>query len=56
MILMTPELREIARLDFPAQSTGAGSQIVDISRVAKGQYLLVVKGAGKVIRRFEVNR
>lgn len=56
MILMTPELREVARLDFPAQSMGAGSQIVDISRVGKGQYLLIVKAAGKVIRRFKVIR
>lgn len=56
MILMTPELKEVARLDFPNQPAGAASQTVDISRVPRGQYLLVVKGAGKVIRRFKVIR
>ncbi|PHN07429.1 purple acid phosphatase family protein [Flavilitoribacter nigricans] len=56
VILMTPELREVSRLNFPGQSTGAASQTIDISRVPRGQYLLVVKGEGKVIRRFRVVR
>lgn len=56
VILMTPELREVSRLNFPGQSTGASSQTIDISRVPRGQYLLIVKGEGKVIRRFKVVR
>jgi hypothetical protein len=56
VILMTPQLKEVSRLNFPDQSGGAATQTIDISRVPRGQYLLVVKGEGKVIRRFKVVR
>ena len=56
IILMTTQLKEISRLEFSGQSSGAGSQVIDISRIPRGQYLLVVKGqsSGEVLRRFKV--
>lgn len=56
MILMTTELREVSRLNFDGEPAGMSHKTIDISRVPRGQYLLVVKGSGKVIRRFKVTR
>lgn len=57
MILMTtPKLQEVSRLNFPGQPAGASQKTIDISRVPRGQYLLVIKGGGEVIRRFKIIR
>ena len=56
MILMTPDLKEVSRLSFQEQPPGAAMKTIDISRIPQGQYLLIVKGGGQVIRRFRVTR
>lgn len=54
MILLTPDLREVSRVDFEQEKGGAGRKVLDISRAPSGDYLLIVKGNAKVIERFKV--
>jgi hypothetical protein len=54
MILMTPELREISRVNFDKEPSGRGLKTIDISRAPKGNYLLIVKGNAAVIKRYKV--
>ena len=52
--LINPQWREMARINFPRQTSGEHVKSLDLSRAPAGRYLLVVKGDGKVARRFHV--
>lgn len=52
--LINPQWREMARIEFPRQPNGENVKSLDLSRVPSGRYLLVVKGNGKLVRRFQV--
>ncbi len=52
--LINPKWQIMARIDFPRQPQGEGVKSLDVSRVPSGRYLLVVKGDGAIIRRFQV--
>ena len=52
-VLDAPE-KETARIEFPRQPNGENVKSLDMSRVPSGRYLLVIKGNGKLARRFQV--
>lgn len=52
--LINPKWQIIARIDFPRQASGENVKSLDMSRVPSGRYLLVVKGNGEIVRRFQV--
>ncbi|MCO6479870.1 MAG: fibronectin type III domain-containing protein [Phaeodactylibacter sp.] len=52
--LISPQWKEMARIEFPRQPGGENVKSLDLSRAPAGRYLLVVKGNGKLARRFHV--
>ena len=52
--LIDSKWKETARIEFPRQSNGENVKSLDMSRVPSGRYLLVIKGNGKLARRFQV--
>ena len=56
IILLTEDLREVARLPFPREPKGDVSKTINLSRAPAGKYILVVKAAGEVIRRYAFNK
>ena len=52
--LISPQWKEMARIEFPRQSNGEHIKSLDLSRAPSGRYLLVVKGNSKLVRRFQV--
>lgn len=52
--LINAQWREMARIEFPRQPVGEATKSLDVSRVPSGKYLLVVKGNGKLVRRYQL--
>lgn len=52
--LINQQWREMARIEFPRQTAGEATKSLDVSRVPSGKYLLVVKGSGKLVRRYQL--
>ncbi|HMQ48717.1 MAG TPA: metallophosphoesterase family protein [Saprospiraceae bacterium] len=54
MQLVNQQWQKIASIDFPKQPIGEIVKSIDMSKVPAGQYLLVIKGNGKLVRRYRV--
>ncbi len=52
IILVTTELKEMAKLSFPKEPKGAISKTINLSKAPPGEYMLIIKAGGKVINRF----
>jgi acid phosphatase type 7 len=52
--LISREWKPLAKLDFLREPAGAGSKSIDLSRVPAGEYLLVIKGAEKILQRYHL--
>jgi len=56
MQLISPSWQKITELSFEKQPPGNNVKTINMSRVPKGRYLLVVKGPGGIARRYVVLR
>ena len=54
MQLINAQWREMARIEFPRQPVGEAIKSLDMSRVPAGRYLLVIKGNGDLVRRYQL--
>ena len=54
MQLISPSWQKITELSFEKQPPGNNVKSINMSRVPKGQYLLVIKGGGDISRRYQV--
>lgn len=52
--LISREWKALAKIDFPRQPAGEASKSLDLSRVPAGDYLLVIKGGDKLLRRYHL--
>jgi hypothetical protein len=56
MQLISPKWQKITELNFDKQPSGNNVKTINMSRVPKGRYLLVIKGPGGIARRYVVLR
>lgn len=54
MQLINPKWQKITELTFEKQPPGNNVKKINMTRVPKGRYLLVIKGGGEVVRRYRV--
>lgn len=54
ILLLNPKLKEVARIPFPKQSAGPYMKALDMKKVPKGRYLVIVKANQKVVQRYKV--
>jgi hypothetical protein len=54
MQLINPQWQKITELTFEKQPPGNNVKKINMTRVPKGRYLLVIKGGGEVVRRYRV--
>jgi len=52
LILINKEMKEMARLEYPNQAEGDYEKALNLSTAPAGQYVLVVKSDGKLLKRF----
>lgn len=56
IVLVNSKLREITRASLRMQQPGKYSQNLDISQISSGNYMLVIKQNGKLVKRFRVKK
>lgn len=56
LILISEDMKELARLNYPNQPPGPYTKSLDLSKAPAGQYSLLVKANGQLLTRFLVRR
>lgn len=56
IIIVNKNLQEVTRATLKAQSAGPYVKNLDFSKIAKGDYMIIIKADGKMVRRYRVKK